>query len=229
MKGAWETFSGKFNERNIRERIIFTLCALVAVYLLWDLLAFSGVSKQKNLLDARYAMVKQGLTALGMEEQVLSQSIINSPNAKKQREIVQLDARLKEVGQQLADLSVGLISAEKLPSVIRDVLAHRGGVELLGMQALLPERLELVSYDDLNDVTGDSNEVDELEVGIFKHRVVFRVRGKYFDIASYLDALEKTGWNFYWSELEYRVDQYPYAIAQLEAYTMSTELGFIHE
>ncbi len=229
MNAFWEKYSEQFNARSIRERIIFTLCLLAALYFVLDFFLLSPQEKRREELDLRYEYIDKEMLKLSAEEKVLADGILNNPNAKKQREIVQLEARLADVDKQIQALSVGLIAAEKLPEVIRDLFLHRENLQLLGMQALEPERLRLEYLTDEEQTEEDVEDLPENNVGIFKHRVIFRMRGKYFDIMSYLHTLENSGWSFYWSEFNYVVDAYPYAIAQLEAYTLSTERGFISE
>lgn len=232
MLSFYEKYSELFNERNIRERMILSLCILAALYLLFDFLVFQTAYKKKMELDTRFDVVNTEMTTLSVEEKVLSQALASNPNAKKHREILRLEQRLAELDKQIDALQVGLIPAENLPAVLRELLQKRKNLQLLGMHAVGPEKLTLqntVVEQDLNVAAKDEIQTVEQGVGVYMHRVVFRVRGKYFDVLNYLADLEKSQWSFYWAMLEYKVDRYPWAVVQMEAYTLSTEKGFIDE
>lgn len=210
------------------------LCVFAAIYFVFDIFVFQGLQSKRGALELRFNNINSEMTQLSAQEHVLSKAMLNNPSAKKQREIIQLDEQLLKIDQQLSNLSVGLVSAEKLPEVLREVLKARSKVQLVGLQSLNAERLRLSAQpDEKSDQNNVNGIVDVTEhkdqVGIFKHRVLFKMRGRYFDIAKALKELEGAGWDFYWSELEYQVDTFPYALVQLEAYTLSTEKGYLSE
>lgn len=245
MSAMWEKYASLFNARVLRERVIIALCLIAGVYFVWEFTLLRGLSEQRKALDARYNVAVTDMQKISAEEKVLSQALLNNPNSKKQREIVQLQSRLKSLDGEIEALSVGLVAAEKLPDILRQVLLTRSDLTLLGMQALEPENLRLVNrraeegdtaaeknaveenFADFNSPNKASSSNDEQEVGVFKHRVILRLRGHYFSIRDYLTTLEHSGWHFYWSGLDYVVDEYPMGIAQLEVYTLSTDKGFI--
>lgn len=224
MNGLWERYRAFFDERILRERIIIALCVLASIYLLWDFLLLQNLAAERGQLDLRHKAAKSEITKIDTEQRVLSQALVSGPNAKKQREITQLNERLASLDKEIVALSVGLVSAETLPDVLREVLANRRDLSLLGLHALEPEKLSLINVDE-NALSEDATS----DVGVYKHRVILRMKGRYFAIRDYLAELESSKWHFYWSNLEYVVDGYPDAVAQLEVYTLSTDRGFIGE
>ncbi len=234
MKATWERFRDAFNARPLRERVVIALMALALVYVVWDLLVYRSLSAREQALQTRYDVASRTLSQLTLEEKVLAQALASNPNTRKQREIVELEKRLAELDRVLAELAVGLIPAQRLPDVLRDVVHQRRALTLLGMQAHAPKHLELEQPS--AQAQGDPELAPEVipadrtqRVGIFKHEVHFAVSGRYFDLLEYLAALERSGWSFYWSSLEYDVTRYPEAEVHLNAYTLSTERGFIRD
>lgn len=226
MKQLWQKYAELFDARIFRERVIIALCILAAVYFVWDFAVVQSLTEKRQILETRYKKADAEIKKLSAEERVLSQALLNNPNAKKQREIVQLNDRLNSLDEQIDELSVGLVPAKILPDILQDILLARSDLSLLGLHALKPEKLTLVGAS--TEANNDSDVVQE-DVGVFKHRVVLRVQGSYFSIQAYLAELEKSNWQFYWSALEYAVSSYPSAVAQIEVYTLSTEQGFIGE
>lgn len=226
MKESWEKYALMFDSRAIRERIIIALCVLASVYLVWDFAFVQGLNKKRAALDARYDRAAIEIEKFSAEEKVLSQALRSNPNAEKQREILQLKDRVAELDKEIERLSGGLVPAAQLPEVLRDILFASQGIELVGIVALKPEKLSLVGAaesESARDVEQAAN------LGVFRHKVVLKLRGQYFSIRDYLASLEKSDWYFYWSKFEYSVDNYPSAVAQLEVYTLSTDRGFIGE
>ncbi len=254
----WQQYSAQFNARNLRERIIIVLCVLAAIAVIWDFAFMQGVSQQRKTLAERYQLASEKLATLSNQEKALISALASNPLLKKQQEALQLKQRLTVVDQKIEDLSVGLIAPDKLPLVIRDLVTNLDNVELLGLKSLEPEPflLEQTGAESQNESVADNTaeapntnksvdfalnatgrtlkseestgpQIDD--IGVFKHRVVFRLRGQYRDIFAYLAQLEDLKWHFYWSEMRYLVDGYPEAIVQLEAYTLSTGKGFISE
>lgn len=232
MKAHWEKYAGWFNARILRERIIIALCIIAALYFVWDFAVLQGLAAKRNALDSRYQLATSDMTKLSAEERVLSQALLNNPNAKKQREILQLEARLKKLDEEIEALSVGLVSAEKLPRAIREVLLSRNDLSLVGFQAYEPEQLRLTANTLEDESVFDESLIDTTirerdSVGVYKHRVALRIEGSYFAIRDYLYELEESEWHFYWSSLDYSVGAHPKATAQIEVYTLSTDRGFI--
>jgi MSHA biogenesis protein MshJ len=70
-------------------------------------------------------------------------------------------------------------------------------------------------------------ESESVSAGIYKHTVVLRVSGSYFELLDFLQILESSQWHFYWEQLDYRVTNYPNADILLRVYTLGAEKGRI--
>jgi len=229
MKQLYAKYSEFFNSKTLREQIILALTLLALVYFLWMFLVAGPAGKSKQNLKKRYEVAQSELSKITSERTIFLQALTNNPGIRKQKEIDALKGRLVELEEEVETLSAGLISADKLHQVVRDVLSERSKLALLGLVALPPEPLRLNQEDEERVDQSETSEGEEQVSGvtIYKHRVVFRVQGRYVDIYDYLAELEALNWQFYWEQLDYQVDDYPKAIVQLEAYTLSTGKGFI--
>ena len=222
MTRLWDRYVAFFDARVLRERIIIALCVLACVYLIWDFFLVQTLNSKREVLDQRYAVAKSELSKIDAEQDVISRALQSNPNATKQREVWQLNERLSSLENEIEALSVGLVSASKLPDVLKEILEKKNDLTLIGLQAQEPEKLSLVNSD-VDSMPGED------DIGVYKHRVILRFKGRYFSIRDYLAELESSEWNFYWSSFEYVVDGYPHAVAQLQVYTLSTDRGFISE
>ena len=228
MKDKLIELTDKFNERNLRERLLISLGVLALIYLVCDFAIFQSIEKEKKALNARLDGIESDMTTLSAQEDVLVKALSNDPLAAKRREIMRLERELNVLDQDLEALSVGLVSAKKLTQILHDVLDATQSLEFVGMKTLEPSKLELARAEIKPEADEDEGSLEVVEsVGIFKHSVVVEIRGNYFDIVDYLNRLESLEWRFYWQEIDYSVDKYPKANAVIEVYTLSTEKGAI--
>lgn len=221
MKQFVEKYSTLFEQRVLRERIIISCVVLALVYLIFDFAFFQPVFAKRDEFKKQIHSAQSELKVIQTEKDVLIQGFTKNPSIAKQREITQLKQRIASLDGEINSLSEGLIEAEKLPQVVRELVTHDSGLRLLGLRVDSPKALTLKS--------GSDDEESVSSAGIFKHSVVFRLQGSFFDLMRYLQTLENSEWHFYWESLDYEVDSYPQAVAQIEAYTLSTQRGFIGE
>jgi MSHA biogenesis protein MshJ len=228
----WTKFDEFFEARDRRQRIIIAVCGLGVIFLAFDLLLFQSFSKQEEALDQRFNKANTELSKTSAQEKVFAKALSDNPNAAVQRELVQLQDELIRLDNELRELSVGLVAPENLPLILRDVIRHEPKLQLLAMTTLAPEPVALST-----SVTESSAEETESEIEqaqsenliqsaqVYRHSVQLLVRGRYFDIAKYLQDLEAQEWKFYWSELDYKVENYPHAEVLIEVYTLSSGEG----
>lgn len=64
---------------------------------------------------------------------------------------------------------------------------------------------------------------------LFRHGVKLTLEGGFFDLLTYLQAVQASGWKLYWDSLEYKVGKQGHSAAEitLQLYTVSQEAGWI--
>ena len=224
MKETWFKFASAFNQRNFRERLLIGVSLIAIVYLLWDFFYLTSSIKKRDNLTQRYEAVSKDMVILNSEQQILLKALRKDPLAEKKREIVRLEQEISVVDEALDNLSLGLVPAEKLTKILYDVLEATDSARFVNMEMKSPQLLNLSSSSEVIEDDGNT-QLNSQPVGIYKHSVVIEMRGRYFEIVDYLDALEELGWRFYWESLEYNVSTYPSATVVLEVFTLSKEKG----
>lgn len=208
----------KIDARNLRERSILFLCLLAVVFLLWTLLLQNRIDNEQRALNAQLNDLNtQRRTA---EEQItgVAMALASDPNLEQKNLIAQLTNTINALDVQLGNLSQGLISADDLPRILQEMLAKTSTLELVRVQTLPVEELLLPDIRTTAQNTGAN-------AGVFKHSVVLRLSGNYFQLLEYLQVLESAEWRFYWEQLDYRVKNYPNAEILLRVYTLGAEKG----
>ena len=69
----------------------------------------------------------------------------------------------------------------------------------------------------------------EAPLTLYKHGLKLSLEGGYFDLLSYLQAIQASGWRLHWDSLDYQVSKVAGAPATitLVLYTLSREAGWI--
>lgn len=230
-----ELLQERYSQFKPREKLLVVLGAVALVYFTMQLLFLDPIAaKHKELIGAQSSL-RQDIQNLEQQQVLLLQSMNQDPDRDLKRQLAEVKKQLTALDRELTTLSVGLIPAKQLPLLLQDVLQKTGKLELLSMQTLPVSNLQLQQevetvVDDSQSVNAEADEphlgdIDIVNTGVFKHAVELRIRGSYFQILSYLEALEGLTWRFYWHTLDYAVDDYPKAVVTLNVYTLSTEEG----
>lgn len=149
------------------------------------------------------------------------------PDATKKRRIDTLQNDIIKLDDALAELSHGLVAADSLAKVLEDVLLRSTDLTLLKVQTLPVQALELATADTVKAAANSAELTQSVSAGVFKHSVLIRVEGDYFELLGYLQSLEQLSWRFYWDQLNYNVADYPRAVIDVRVYTLSAEEGLI--
>lgn len=220
----------KIDARNLRERGLLFGCLLAIIFLLWNVLFQSSLNKTQTALETRLTDLKTQQQTLTTQVAGITLAMASDPDLEKKNHVAQLKAEIKILDDMLSGLSQGLISADNLPRLLQDVLEKSATLRLLHMQTLPVEGLswEQISTPEINSTaSGTKSNQAPTSAGIYKHSVVLRLSGSYFELIDFLQLLESSQWHFYWEQLDYRVADYPKADILLRVYTLGAEKGRI--
>lgn len=215
MRERWQAQLDKVDSLSLRERALVLLSALTLSYLLWDVVIYSPLAEAKAVVQGQIAASEQRIDVMRQEEAVLQQTLKADPDQQLKRELKELDGRMAVLDASLSELSVGLVPANKLSTILREVLGQTGSLQLHKLQTLPVEELKL-------SVKSGS---DATSAGVYKHVVAITLNGSYFQVLNYLKTLEDMNWRFYWDELRYERDRYPSGLFEIRVYTLSTDEG----
>jgi MSHA biogenesis protein MshJ len=224
----------RYSALSPREKFLVVIGAVAVVYMVLQFVLLDPVSVQVKALRDQQATYRQDIKKLESEQLLLLQSMNKDPDAALKQQVETMQQQLQALDKELTELSVGLVPAKQLPMLLQDVLRKTGKLELRRMQTLPVTNLQLQALEaDTTEVDrsahdsggGESRAPAYLTAGVFKHAVQMELAGSYFQVLSYLEALESLNWRFYWQSLNYQVEAYPRAVITLNVYTLSTEEG----
>jgi len=220
----------KIDGLTLRERGLVLLSVLAVLYLFWDALIMESIRGRAGELAHQLEQLQGQVKHLQTEAKTLSVVAGIDPDRVQKQQVTQLKRELADIDKRLAELSQGLVSADQLPRVLEDVLHSSSELTLVKLQTLEVEKLALttkVSAEKQVTSPAITEAAEEVTDGVFKHSVAITVRGSYFQVLTYLQALEALPWGFYWEWLEYRVTDYPRGEVVLRVYTLSAEEGLL--
>lgn len=223
----WLKLQARFNALKPREQILVAVAGVAIIFMLcdqlfWDPLARSN-SQQKNTI----AELQQQLDQLKTTHADVAGKLAEDPDAQLRRDIEAVNEHLAKQNEQLSKLTVDLIPPEEMAGVLRKVLSERGNLQLLGLRNDAATPAFTPRAETETNTTDDVDNTERTRVAIYRHGLTLELKGRYFDIVDYLQALEQLQWHFYWEKLDYKVDKYPEAVVTLKVYTLSNRENWI--
>lgn len=215
--------------RVMRERALLFLTLLALVFMIWNFVLQAPLDNERKKAQTELARIATERQAVESQITTLTMAAANSPIAVKRKEIIQLKQQIQGVETRLAAMSQGLISADQLPQMLEAMLKKVGELELVSIQTLPASELKLVKspVEASTGTVAEGVDTKSQDTGVYKHMVVVRIAGGYFQLVELLDSLESLSWKFYWEGLDYKVDSYPQAEIELRVFTLSSEEGLL--
>lgn len=228
MPPAINNLFEKIDSRILRERVLIFITLLAVVFLLWNFLVQANVDRERKVLQAEAEKISSEQKSLETQISTLAMAMASDPAIAKNNEINKLNSEISVVEERLSGLSQGLISAEKLPKVLEEVLLRTASVRLLQVRTLAASELQLTATTTATTTEANSaGKTNSGGTGVYKHGVLIRVAGSYSELIQLMTEIEALQWKFYWESLDYTVRQYPNAEIDIRVFTLSSEEGLL--
>ena len=206
----WQTLCDKFELLTKREKWLIALSGWIGLLFVGFVAIIEPQMKAVDAAKGQLQSVKNALITNSNQLLVMQRKLTGDPDAEIDEQIILLEQQNAELDAQLDGRVSSLVTPVQMSALMEKVLQHSRKLKLLSLESLPPVQL----------VGGE----DE---GYFIHPVRLSLRGRYFDLISYLEQLEALPVQYYWRSLDYKVDNYPWADIQLEVYTLGVSEDFI--
>jgi MSHA biogenesis protein MshJ len=220
MKAFWQTLAGRFAALSNREKSLVAAAVFALVgfggYAVW-------VDPARTALAASRTQVAQhqsGIAAL--EGQVATlQAQMKDPDAANKMALAEVQAQKAEVDRSLEQFDRILIPPQRMPQLLRSLLARHRGLELVALKTLpLIERHSMV-------VTAGKPAADaggrQRQGNVFQHGMEITVAGNYADLLAYVSELEGSSQKLAFGKMSLSVTAYPRSELTLTVYTFSLD------
>ena len=217
LNQAFKQLSIKFLKVSLREQIFILFCGLIVVILTMSTFLLEPILESSEKLQQKNNSAKKEISLLIKQVAALTDKIKTDPNETVLEKVALSKRQIQKITGQLKTQTENLVPANKMASMLENVLAVSEGLTLIELQSIAPIPISL----------GLPEENKKPVASLYRHGVTFIFEGNYQDIQRYLETLESLPWQFYWKKFDYLVVDYPTAIVELEIYTLSTNKAFI--
>ena len=202
---------------------------LILAYALIDAVLITPAGARSKAVLEQLAQRRNEIAVAQAQLQVRSSAA--DPDAANRARLAELRKQIVSFETQAKEQSAQLISAERMRSVLQEMIASRPGLELVELRNL-PESTLSVAGDAQKGAAKQSPSADKPtqpgEAGvIYKHGVELTVRGRYLDLLAYLKEIEALPVRLYWYKLEMKVVEHPTVSMHMTIYTISLDKAWI--
>ncbi|MBS1187468.1 MAG: biosis protein MshJ [Burkholderiaceae bacterium] len=236
----WQKLSLRLDAMNLRERaLVFAAAALALIFLLNELMLDPLFVQQKRLAQQ---ISQDQAKAAEMQREIQQKILANAqdPDKLNQKKLQEVREQIQTLRTDLLGVQKNLVSPEKMPQLLEDLLRRNGRLKLVSLKTLPPQNLNAPEKKDAKEADAGAPKAQaaaaqppgakpEAEAGaIYRHGVEIVVQGKYQDMVDYLTALEGMKWELYWGKAKLQVDEYPVVNLTLTVYTLSLDKTWLN-
>ncbi len=224
MKDSWMRLSAAFVARTRRERALMLACALVLVGGLGGLLFVQPALARHDMLARQMDRDRHELDALQPQVGALL-AHRRDPDAAVRAQLDALHREMQLTDAEFDHLRRALVSPQEMGALLEGLLRGHAGLQLVGLHSVpVTSVSDLIAAPKDSDRTADKTaDAAAKDAWLYRHGVQITVRGRYADLQSYLDELEKLPRRVYWGELKLDARQWPDTELTVTVYTISLE------
>ena len=207
---GWQKLSDRFELLTRREQWLILLSGWIALLFVGFVVVVEPQMKALASARLQQVAVANDITSSSTQLTLIERQLKADPNQDINRKIDRLEQQNAALDAQLRDRVASLVTPAQMAGLMEQVLRRSERLKLVSLESQPP--VQLISGKDQ---------------GYYIHPVRLTLRGRYFDVVSYLAQLEALPVKYYWRSLDYQVDQYPWADILLDVYTLGESKDFI--
>lgn len=215
LRERFREAAARIDALSLRERALLMLGAFMVLFLLWDGLLMSDISRRSGAVNAEMDTIRTRVDQLNAAIAAASQTRGRDPNVALQAELEETRASIAELDEALAARSGQVISPREMARVLEEILRRQGRLKLISAESLPPR--PLFEHADEAGLPGT----------VFRHGLAFEVEGRYLDVLAYLRELENLEWQFFWETVVLESERYPTNRVQIRIYSLNLEEGWL--
>lgn len=226
LANNWANLTQKFEALNSRERWMIFGAVLCVFYGLFSFL-ISPIHTKAAALKTEIATDQAQEENLKLQVNALSQQNLVDPDLPQKQKIAALENHLKYLEDEINGLKETLISPNKMPDLLSDLLKDNAQLKLIALKTLDPtNKTALVTAETGNAI--DKNAPTSQDLPFFKHGIEMTIEGHYPDLLDYVASIERMPWHVLWEKAELNVEnpptsQFPLSQLKLTVYTLSLD------
>jgi MSHA biogenesis protein MshJ len=212
LKQMWVKYSARIDALGLRERVMIFLMLVVVLIALFDTTILGGEFAEETSLSQQITLDQSQIAGIQAEIRAKIANYDSNPDAPKLAQLKQLTQKSDQLRGQLQDMQKGLVSPDRMSTLLADLLKQNGKLRLVSLRTLpvsgltdpdpaaktdagksADEKAGQKLADDaaktgqkLPDVKDASTSPGTL---VYKHGVELVIEGDYVDIVNYMSTL----------------------------------------
>lgn len=201
----------KYQERNIRERLLILLALLALLYMALEASVGAWLTKQSKTAEQQLSQIRQEQIEVEAELAIFAASNLSRSNQEQETLIRHLQEKNLRLEEELGPLKQQVLSRAQFMHLLQRVAENDKGVDLLNLTELPREN------EQAEQAQGGQKKSKVLD----KYRLKLSLEGSYLSLAKFIGGLERSEWPIFWSSMDYRLVAYPKAAMELEIYSLA--------
>lgn len=225
----WQHWTGLFNARSLRERVLITVGVVALVVALLDAMLLSPLNVQQQRLSAQ---LSEARTAIKAGEIIMSASNGQAdPDEVKRRYRDELRKQIAEMDAKLQGLQKQLVPPDQMAKLLDGVLKKERGLTLVSLHKLPVQRYQTTGAQPApaaqQPAAGNEVVAGAADRSIYQHSFEVSVEGSYAELYGYLSRLEALPWQLFWGKVTLDASDHPRLRLTLTLHTLSLNKAWL--
>lgn len=217
MSPTFKRFADRLDALDNRRRMFVFSAGVALLLLLVGLGAVQPVAGQASRLSQELDELRVTVATTAAQKQALDAQLAQDPDATVRRQLEDLANRIGGLDEELRAMSRGLVPPDRMPALVRDVVAKSPGIALKGLRTLPAEPLVSSEASVGGTVSPDG------DAALFRHGIEVVVEGTYPALVEYCRRIEGLPAHAVWRQTRIDATKYPEVVMTLNLYTLSLE------
>jgi MSHA biogenesis protein MshJ len=214
----------RLDQMSLRERGMIFAVGVALVYCIWQTAVMDPIMTRARASEQRLAAVKQRSQVADQVGAYAAQDPAIAAAARNKS----LSQRLATLDAELAKAAQGYVAPERMPEMLREMLAGQHGLRMVRLRNLPVVSLSAPpAASTPPGAHAEAAVIDPDDRGPFLHPVEIVLEGDYLSIVNYLHALENLPYQIHWQRLELAAGDYPTNRVRIEIGALSLSRDWI--
>lgn len=231
----WQLWTGLFNARSLRERVLIAVGIVAVVGLLLDTLLLNPLVIQQKRLSAQLSEVRTEIKT--GEMLIAANSGQADPDEVKRRYRDELRKQIADIDSKLQGLQKQLVPPDQVAKLLEGVLKKERGLTLVSLRKLPVQRYQTggapaaqpaaAGAPAQQPAAGPEAANGATDRSIYQHSFEVSIEGSYAELHGYLARLEALPWQLFWGKVTLDAGDHPKLRLTLTLHTLSLNKAWL--
>ncbi|WP_435275784.1 hypothetical protein ACMAZF_01770 [Psychrobium sp. nBUS_13] len=211
----WDLLQEKHSALSLREKLLVLITVVFLVFFIGVNFVVEPLYKEYTSLKKQQETTKQSINAIELQVTNIETKLNADPLEKLQDELRLLNVAHDEQVKRLDKFQLSLVASDEMSSLVKALVNENKHLSVLSLKSMPPEAILFKDNDSTKQPL------------LYRHSMSIKLQGRYFALLDFMKNIEAKNKSVLWSDINYRVEDYPEAIISFEIFTISTDEEFI--